>query len=187
MMRWVHIILYVLVLYSECHHLRAWSCSSCVSSPSIPFFMFQVINFYMNLLVERSQKPNLPTVNAFNTFFYPKLRKSGYCAVRRWTKKMDIFSKDILLVPVHLGVHWCLSVSLWALPKRFLLDLHDVGVFPQIYMYFNVILLYFSGGGFPQKVRHVLWFHGRKKRRGLQSLVVSIKHFIIVYLGFLIH
>lgn len=74
--------------------------------------MFQVINFYMNLLVERSQKPNLPTVNAFNTFFYPKLRKSGYCAVRRWTKKMDIFSKDILLVPVHLGVHWCLSVSL---------------------------------------------------------------------------
>eukprot|EP00066_Takifugu_rubripes_P030908 XP_011620174.1 PREDICTED: sentrin-specific protease 1 [Takifugu rubripes] len=70
----------------------------------------EVINFYMNLLVERSQKPNLPSVNVFNTFFYPKLRKSGYCAVRRWTKKMDIFSKDILLVPVHLGVHWCLSV-----------------------------------------------------------------------------
>lgn len=65
----------------------------------------------MNLLVERSQKPTLPSVNVFNTFFYPKLRKSGYCAVRRWTKKMDIFSKDILLVPVHLGVHWCLSVS----------------------------------------------------------------------------
>ncbi|KAM7411900.1 hypothetical protein PAMA_021736 [Pampus argenteus] len=70
----------------------------------------EVINFYMNLLVERSKNPNLPTVNTFNTFFYPKLRSSGYSAVRRWTKKMDIFSKDILLVPVHLGVHWCLSV-----------------------------------------------------------------------------
>ncbi|KAM7404737.1 hypothetical protein PAMP_012057 [Pampus punctatissimus] len=70
----------------------------------------EVINFYMNLLVERSKDPNLPTVNTFNTFFYPKLRSSGYSAVRRWTKKMDIFSKDILLVPVHLGVHWCLSV-----------------------------------------------------------------------------
>lgn len=65
--------------------------------------------------MERSQKPNLPSVNAFNTFFYPKLRKSGYCAVRRWTKKTDIFSKDILLIPIHLGVHWCLSVSFLSL------------------------------------------------------------------------
>ncbi|CAK6951470.1 sentrin-specific protease 1 [Scomber scombrus] len=70
----------------------------------------EVINFYMNLLVERSKDPNMPSANTFNTFFYPKLRSSGYSAVRRWTKKMDIFSKDILLVPVHLGVHWCLSV-----------------------------------------------------------------------------
>lgn len=70
----------------------------------------EVINFYMNLLVERSKDANLPSVNTFNTFFFPKLRSSGYSAVRRWTKKMDIFSKDILLVPVHLGVHWCLSV-----------------------------------------------------------------------------
>uniref|UniRef100_A0A671U4I5 SUMO specific peptidase 1 n=1 Tax=Sparus aurata TaxID=8175 RepID=A0A671U4I5_SPAAU len=70
----------------------------------------EVINFYMNLLVERSKDPNLPSVNTFNTFFYPKLRCSGYSTVRRWTKKMDIFAKDILLVPVHLGVHWCLSV-----------------------------------------------------------------------------
>ncbi|KAG7520911.1 sentrin-specific protease 1-like [Solea senegalensis] len=70
----------------------------------------EVINFYMNLLVERSKDPSLPSVNTFNTFFYPKLRRSGYTAVRRWTKKTDIFSKDILLVPVHLGVHWCLSV-----------------------------------------------------------------------------
>ncbi|XP_059190045.1 sentrin-specific protease 1 isoform X2 [Centropristis striata] len=70
----------------------------------------EVINFYMNLLVERSKDPNLPSANTFNTFFYPKLRSSGYSAVRRWTKKTDIFAKDILLVPVHLGVHWCLSV-----------------------------------------------------------------------------
>ncbi|CAN9516106.1 unnamed protein product [Ophioblennius macclurei] len=70
----------------------------------------EVINFYMNLLVERSKGAGLPSVNTFNTFFYPKLRSSGYSAVRRWTKKMDVFAKDILLVPVHLGVHWCLAV-----------------------------------------------------------------------------
>uniref|UniRef100_A0A8C2IEK4 Si:dkey-21c19.3 n=1 Tax=Cyprinus carpio TaxID=7962 RepID=A0A8C2IEK4_CYPCA len=70
----------------------------------------EVINFYMNLLVERSKRPNLPSAYTFNTFFFPKLRSSGYNAVRRWTKKVDIFSVDIILVPVHLGVHWCLSV-----------------------------------------------------------------------------
>ncbi|KAM9444781.1 sentrin-specific protease 1 isoform 2-T2 [Clarias gariepinus] len=70
----------------------------------------EVINFYMNMLVERSKSPHLPSVYTFNTFFFPKLRSSGYSAVRRWTKKVDIFSVDIILVPVHLGVHWCLSV-----------------------------------------------------------------------------
>ncbi|XP_030623839.1 sentrin-specific protease 1 [Chanos chanos] len=70
----------------------------------------EVINFYMNMLVERSKQPGLPSVYTFNTFFFPKLRSAGYSAVRRWTKKVDIFSVDIILVPVHLGVHWCLSV-----------------------------------------------------------------------------
>ncbi|KAJ8397075.1 hypothetical protein AAFF_G00011290 [Aldrovandia affinis] len=70
----------------------------------------EVINFYMNMLVERSRRQDLPSVYTFNTFFYPKLRSTGFSAVRRWTKKVDIFASDILLVPVHLGVHWCLSV-----------------------------------------------------------------------------
>ncbi|MBN3296176.1 SENP1 protease, partial [Amia calva] len=70
----------------------------------------EVINFYMNLLVERSRRPGLPSVHTFNTFFYPKLRSAGFNAVRRWTKKVDVFSTNILLVPVHLGVHWCLAV-----------------------------------------------------------------------------
>ncbi|XP_066526995.1 sentrin-specific protease 1 [Hoplias malabaricus] len=70
----------------------------------------EVINFYMNMLVERSKAQHLPTAYTFNTFFFPKLRSSGYSAVRRWTKKVDIFSVDIILVPIHLGVHWCLSV-----------------------------------------------------------------------------
>lgn len=75
------------------------------------------------MLVERSKQPNLPTAYTFNTFFFPKLRSSGYSAVRRWTKKVDIFSVDIILVPIHLGVHWCLSVSNWL----------SVGFFPGIW------------------------------------------------------
>lgn len=73
----------------------------------------------MNLLMERSKEKGLPAVHAFNTFFFTKLKTAGYQAVKRWTKKVDIFSVDLLLVPIHLGVHWCLAVSptLRHLPK----------------------------------------------------------------------
>ncbi|XP_061875760.1 sentrin-specific protease 1 isoform X2 [Colius striatus] len=70
----------------------------------------EIINFYMNLLMERSKEKGLPAVHAFNTFFFTKLKTAGYQAVKRWTKKVDIFSVDLLLVPVHLGFHWCLAV-----------------------------------------------------------------------------
>uniref|UniRef100_A0A8C3RSZ0 SUMO specific peptidase 1 n=1 Tax=Chelydra serpentina TaxID=8475 RepID=A0A8C3RSZ0_CHESE len=70
----------------------------------------EIINFYMNLLMERSKEKGLPTVHAFNTFFFTKLKTAGYQAVKRWTKKVDVFSVDVLLVPIHLGVHWCLAV-----------------------------------------------------------------------------
>ncbi|XP_077975497.1 sentrin-specific protease 1-like [Styela clava] len=51
-----------------------------------------------------------PAVHSMNTFFYPRLSTQSYTSVRRWTKKVDIFSKDIVLYPIHLGVHWCLAV-----------------------------------------------------------------------------
>ncbi|CAH0389430.1 unnamed protein product [Bemisia tabaci] len=70
----------------------------------------EVINFYMNLLMERNKLGRYPKVYAFNTFFYPKLVNSGHASLKRWTKKVDIFSHDLIVVPVHLGVHWCMSI-----------------------------------------------------------------------------
>ncbi|XP_049659162.1 sentrin-specific protease 2 [Accipiter gentilis] len=70
----------------------------------------EVINFYMNLLVERNKKEGYPAVHAFSTFFYPKLISGGYKAVRRWTRAVDLFKLDLILVPVHLRVHWALVV-----------------------------------------------------------------------------
>lgn len=69
----------------------------------------EVINFFFNLLVERSNQQGKIKVHAFNSFFYPKLIKSGYASLRRWTKKVDIFAMDLVLIPVHLGMHWCLA------------------------------------------------------------------------------
>jgi Ulp1 family protease len=83
----------------------------------------EVINFYMNLIMERSSSSNSDNNNnkgnsysnqakvyAFSTFFYPKLIKDGYNSLRRWTKKVDLFTYNLVLVPIHLGVHWTLAV-----------------------------------------------------------------------------
>lgn len=68
----------------------------------------EVINFYFELLSQRSKEnSNLPRLHIFNTFFYPKLKSSGYDSVKRWTRKIDIFSYDLILIPIHLGIHWC--------------------------------------------------------------------------------
>lgn len=72
----------------------------------------EIINFYMNMLVDRSEKSegNLPKVYTFNTFFYPTLIKDGYSRLKRWTRKIDLFSHDMIIIPVHLQMHWCLAV-----------------------------------------------------------------------------
>ncbi|RVE60234.1 hypothetical protein OJAV_G00178730 [Oryzias javanicus] len=64
----------------------------------------QVMNMYGDLVMD-----SVPDkVHFFNSFFYDKLRTKGYEGVKRWTKNVDIFQKDLLLIPIHLEVHWSL-------------------------------------------------------------------------------
>ncbi|XP_040271300.1 sentrin-specific protease 3 [Bufo bufo] len=64
----------------------------------------QVMNMYGDLVMDAVPEK----VHFFNSFFYDKLRTKGYDGVKRWTKNVDIFSKQLLLVPIHLEVHWSL-------------------------------------------------------------------------------
>ncbi|XP_054590177.1 sentrin-specific protease 5 [Nothobranchius furzeri] len=64
----------------------------------------QIMNMYGDLVMD-----SVPDkVHFFNSFFYDKLRTKGYEGVKRWTKNVDIFQKDLLLIPIHLEVHWSL-------------------------------------------------------------------------------
>uniref|UniRef100_A0A4W5QPX0 SUMO specific peptidase 2 n=1 Tax=Hucho hucho TaxID=62062 RepID=A0A4W5QPX0_9TELE len=73
----------------------------------------EVINFYLSLVMTRSSSVGQGLkVYSFSTFFFPKLHGGGHAAVKRWTKAVDLFQYDIILVPLHLGVHWSLAVNL---------------------------------------------------------------------------
>jgi sentrin-specific protease 1 len=71
----------------------------------------EVINFYMNLLIARGTSSNkYPKVYAMNTFFYPKLLSGGHSSLKRWTRKVDIFAQDLIIIPIHLNIHWCMAI-----------------------------------------------------------------------------
>ncbi|KFB50281.1 hypothetical protein ZHAS_00018361 [Anopheles sinensis] len=74
----------------------------------------EVINFYMELLRERSElkaDQGLPKLYTMNTFFIPRLLQVGHSGVRRWTRKVDLFAYDMIVAPVHVnGIHWCMSI-----------------------------------------------------------------------------
>uniref|UniRef100_A0A1I8BKA9 Lysophospholipid acyltransferase 5 n=1 Tax=Meloidogyne hapla TaxID=6305 RepID=A0A1I8BKA9_MELHA len=71
----------------------------------------EVINFYVNLIVDRSKNnKKLPKAYAFNSFFYKNLCEKGFSGVKRWTKNVDIFDFQIIIVPIHLENHWCMAV-----------------------------------------------------------------------------
>ncbi|TNM88260.1 hypothetical protein fugu_006481 [Takifugu bimaculatus] len=64
----------------------------------------QIINMYGELIMEKTQHK----VHFFNSFFHKQLVAKGYDGVKRWTKKVDLFSKTLLLFPIHLEIHWSL-------------------------------------------------------------------------------
>lgn len=90
--------------------------------------------YYAGLILKRNSEAGdgkFPSIHYFNTFFYTKLAKQGYSSLRRWTKKVrnrypacyrwldpllmviqvDIFSKDMVLVPINIGnMHWIAAV-----------------------------------------------------------------------------
>lgn len=74
------------------------------------------MNFYFNLIQQRSTElDNYPNIYVFNTFFSSKLTghvnkvAGAYGMVKRWTRKVDIFNHEILLIPNHIQVHWTLT------------------------------------------------------------------------------
>ena len=58
----------------------------------------------------RSKEADYPNVWGMNSFFYPTLRDGGHEAVKRWTKNIDLFENELIIIPIHLGEHWALVI-----------------------------------------------------------------------------
>ena len=62
------------------------------------------------MIEERSRQGGTEPVHSYSTFFFSKILRKGHSSCRVWTRSVDIFSMEYLLIPIHWGVHWCLAV-----------------------------------------------------------------------------
>ncbi|GBG67203.1 hypothetical protein CBR_g84866 [Chara braunii] len=60
----------------------------------------EVVNFYLALLVRDSHISSSKVYN-FVSFFFTKLLLQGCKGVTRWTKDVNLFEYDVLLIPIH--------------------------------------------------------------------------------------
>ena len=56
------------------------------------------------------------------SYFCQKLQQQGHSGVKRWTRKIDIFDVDRIVIPIHLGVHWTCAALLMEQKKVIYLD-----------------------------------------------------------------
>ncbi|KAJ8985564.1 hypothetical protein NQ317_011524 [Molorchus minor] len=91
-----------------------------------------IIDFYLKYLVENLSPEQKPRVHIFSTFFYKRLttkptkasRKSQpseldptltaaqkrHARVKTWTKNVNLFEKDFVVVPINENAHWFLAI-----------------------------------------------------------------------------
>lgn len=81
-----------------------------------------IIDFYIKYLSTRIESNEKHRYHFFNSFFFRKLAdldkdqgrapegRAAFLRVRKWTRKINVFEKDFLFIPVNFNLHWSLIV-----------------------------------------------------------------------------
>ncbi|KAI4337600.1 hypothetical protein L6164_015995 [Bauhinia variegata] len=81
-----------------------------------------IIDFYIKYLKNQIQEEEMHRFHFFNSFFFRKLAdmdknpssasdgKAAFLRVRKWTRKINLFEKDYIFIPVNFNLHWSLIV-----------------------------------------------------------------------------
>ena len=72
---------------------------------------------YLEIHMEKNNPEVYKRMHFFNTYFYEALTKTtngrkglNYDAVSRWTKNINLFSRDFVVVPVNENLHWYVAI-----------------------------------------------------------------------------
>ena len=84
------------------------------------FLNDNLIGFYLRYLehyLEKEKPEVAKKVYFFNSYFFERLTQTqkgtkgiNYAAVQKWTRTVDIFSRDFVVVPVNENLHWYVAI-----------------------------------------------------------------------------
>ena len=85
----------------------------------------QLVDFKIKHMMNEVYNTRSQSVHAFNCLFFSKLTqeisvKKGYSLVQRWTKNVDIFQKEMVIIPINQSTHW--SVLFILFPNLLFVD-----------------------------------------------------------------
>ncbi|OMO57614.1 Peptidase C48, SUMO/Sentrin/Ubl1 [Corchorus olitorius] len=81
-----------------------------------------IIDFYIKYLKNQIPQEEKQRFHFFNSFFFRKLAdldkdpssisdgRAAFLRVQKWTRKLDMFAKDFIFIPVNFNLHWSLIV-----------------------------------------------------------------------------
>ncbi|KAJ4701455.1 putative Cysteine proteinases superfamily protein [Melia azedarach] len=81
-----------------------------------------IIDFYIKYLKNQIPADEKHRFHFFNSFFFRKLAdldkdpssisdgRAAFVRVRKWTRKVDLFGKDYIFIPVNFNLHWSLII-----------------------------------------------------------------------------
>ncbi|KAL2342056.1 hypothetical protein Fmac_009996 [Flemingia macrophylla] len=81
-----------------------------------------IIDFYIKYLKNKLRTDEQDRFHFFNSFFFCKLAdldkdlssacdgRAAFQRVRKWTRKVNLFEKDYILIPINYSFHWSLIV-----------------------------------------------------------------------------
>ncbi|XP_031736907.1 probable ubiquitin-like-specific protease 2B isoform X1 [Cucumis sativus] len=81
-----------------------------------------IIDFYIQYLKSQIDPKEKHRFHFFNSFFFRKLAdldkdpssasdgRAAFLRVRKWTRKVNLFDKDYIFIPINFNLHWSLMV-----------------------------------------------------------------------------
>ncbi|XP_058081751.1 probable ubiquitin-like-specific protease 2B isoform X2 [Magnolia sinica] len=144
-----------------------------------------IIDFYIKYLKNKIQPEDKHRFHFFNSFFFRKLAdldkdpgsvkegRAAFLRVRKWTRKVNIFEKDYILIPVNFNLHWSLMVICHPGEVAYFKD-EEIEKAPKVPCILHMDSIKGSHTGLKNLIQSYLWEEW-KERHGESSKDLSLK------------
>ncbi|KAG2698746.1 hypothetical protein I3760_07G163300 [Carya illinoinensis] len=143
-----------------------------------------IIDFYIKYLKNRIQPEDKHHFHFFNSFFFRKLAdmdkdptsasdgRAAFLRVRKWTRKVDIFEKDYIFIPINFNLHWSLIVICHPGEVARLED-EDLEKSPKISCILHMDSIKGSHTGIKNLIQSYLWEEWKERQKETREDISS--------------